>query len=236
MNIYQKLIEVRKAVPYLQKETPGHQYKYTSSAQVLAAVRDKLNELGLLLIPKVLNAKVSSETVDNVNKEGVVFKKTTTYFTELEMEMVWVNADNPEETITVPWYGQGVDIAGEKGVGKALTYAEKYFILKQFNIPTDQDDPDRFQEKWSDQTKETNPVPMPTKPGNRRQTPTPTKPDDRAAELIARINELCAEKNLTPQWLEGKIQHDFKKKGVRELTIAELTRTVAGLEKLQREA
>ena len=40
------------------------------------------------------------------------------------------------------FYGQGVDISGEKGVGKALTYAEKYFLLKFFNIPTDEADPD----------------------------------------------------------------------------------------------
>jgi hypothetical protein len=65
----------------------------------------------------------------------------------LDLEYTWINADNPEETIVIPFYGQGVDIAGEKGVGKALTYAEKYFLLKQFNIATDKDDPDAFQEK-----------------------------------------------------------------------------------------
>jgi hypothetical protein len=47
----------------------------------------------------------------------------------------------------MPFYAQGVDIAGEKGVGKALTYGEKYFLLKTFNIATDKDDPDAFQEK-----------------------------------------------------------------------------------------
>jgi hypothetical protein len=67
--------------------------------------------------------------------------------TELDLEFTWINADKPEETVTVcPWYGQGVDNS-EKGVGKSLTYAEKYFILKTFNIPTDKDDPDSFQEK-----------------------------------------------------------------------------------------
>ena len=35
----------------------------------------------------------------------------------------------------------------EKGVGSALTYAERYFFLKYFNVPTDDDDPDSFQEK-----------------------------------------------------------------------------------------
>lgn len=142
MNIYQRLIEVRKVVPYLQKEAEGQQYKYVSSSQVLASVRRKMDELSLLLIPKILSHQVATKEKPN-NKGGT----TSEYFTELEMEFTWVNAENPEETITVPWYGQGIDTAGEKGVGKALTYAEKYFILKQFNIATDKDDPDSFQEQ-----------------------------------------------------------------------------------------
>ncbi|GIN88666.1 single-stranded DNA-binding protein [Heyndrickxia sporothermodurans] len=146
MNIYQKLVEVRKSVPYLQKEAQGAQYQYVGSSQVLAAVRAKMDELGLLLTVKVIGHNVKSETVENKDKYDKL-KKTTTYFTELDLEFTWINAENPEETLTLPFYGQGVDIAGEKGVGKALTYAEKYFLLKQFNIATDKDDPDSFQEK-----------------------------------------------------------------------------------------
>lgn len=145
MNIYQKLIEVRKSVKYLQKESEGQQYNYVGSSQTLAAVREKLNELGLLLIPSVVGTNVRESTVEYIQRD--MPKRTTTYFTELDMTMTWVNAEKPEETITSQWYGQGVDIAGEKGVGKALTYAEKYYILKFFNIPTDKDDPDAFQAK-----------------------------------------------------------------------------------------
>ena len=152
MNLYQKLIEVRKVVPYLKKESQGHQYNYTGSSQVLAAVRMKLDELGLLLIPQVISSKVSQETVEWTDNKGNP-KKTTTYFTELTMNMTWVNAENPEETISVPWYAQGIDTAGEKGVGKALTYAEKYFMLKQFNIATDKDDPDAFQAKMEEKAR-----------------------------------------------------------------------------------
>lgn len=147
LNIYQKLVEVRKAVPYLRKEAQGKQYNYTGSSQVLASVRAKMDELGLLLIPSVINKELSESIIETFDSEGHVTKRTTTYFTELIMTMTWVNAEKPEETIECHWYGQGVDIAGEKGVGKALTYAEKYFILKQFNIATDKDDPDAFQEK-----------------------------------------------------------------------------------------
>ena len=146
MNIYQKLIEVRKTVPYLQKESEGSQYKYVGSSQVLAAVRKKMDDLGLLLVTRIIDHNVMHETVENVDKYNKV-KKTTTYFTELTLEFTWINAENPEETIVIPFYSQGVDIAGEKGVGKGLTYGEKTFLLKQFNIATDQDDPDAFQER-----------------------------------------------------------------------------------------
>jgi hypothetical protein len=137
LNIYQKLVEVRKSVPYLQKESQGHQYQYTGSSQVLAAVRAKMDELGLMLICKVLGHNLI---------EGKTAKGAKEFMTELDLEFTWINADKPEETVVCPWYGQGVDNS-EKGVGKSLTYAEKYFILKTFNIPTDKDDPDSFQEK-----------------------------------------------------------------------------------------
>jgi hypothetical protein len=149
MNIYQKLIEVRKEVPYIQKADKGSQYQYTGSSRVLASLKKKMDELGLLLVPAITKPTLHESTVEyeetdqNGKKKP---KRTTTYFTELEMTMTWINADEPKEQITVPWYGQGVDIAGEKGVGKALTYAEKYFMLKFFNIATDKDDPDSFQQ------------------------------------------------------------------------------------------
>lgn len=123
MNIYEKLIEVRKAVPFLQKDASGQQYKYNSSSQVIAAVRAKLDEMGLLLITELVSHNLLSETIELVDKDKP--KKTTTYFTEIDLIMTWVNAENPDELIRIPWYAQGVDIAGEKGVGKALTYGRR---------------------------------------------------------------------------------------------------------------
>jgi hypothetical protein len=146
INIYMKLVEVRKTVKYLQKSNEGHQYKYVSSSQVLDAVREKMDELNLLLMVEVVNKNLIIDTVENVDKYNNT-KRTSTYFTELDLKYTWVNAENPQEKIEIPFYAQGVDIAGEKGVGKALTYAEKYFLLKQFNISTDKDDPDSHQKK-----------------------------------------------------------------------------------------
>jgi hypothetical protein len=143
-NLHQKLIEIRKAVPYLQKENQGHGYNYVSSSQVIGALRAAMNDHGVLLVPAMTNATVLERTT----AKGANWNLTC-----IEMEFTWVNTDNPEEKITCPWYAQGYDDM-EKGVGKAATYGEKYFLLKFFNIPTDKDDPDAWK---GDATKETPP-------------------------------------------------------------------------------
>lgn len=138
LNVHQKLSIVRGTIPYLKKEKSGKQFNYVGSSDVLGALHGVINEQGLLLIPSIIDHKVT---------EGATKAGTVNYFTELKMIMTWVNIDNPEDKIECPWYAQGMDLAGEKGVGKALTYAEKYFMLKFFNIATDKDDPDAFQSK-----------------------------------------------------------------------------------------
>ena len=142
LNVYQRLAEVRKAVPYLKKEQKGAQYQYVGSSDVLGSLHAKINEVGLMLIPEIVGHLVTAS--ERTNAKGNISNE---YFTELEMTMMWVNIDDPSDTAKVSWYAQGVDLAGEKGVGKALTYGEKYFLLKFFNIATDKDDPDTFQDK-----------------------------------------------------------------------------------------
>lgn len=145
VKLSQKLLEVRKTVPYLQKKTQGHQYKFVGSSDVLGALREELDKQGLLLYPNVKDSKIQVSSVENKDRYGNL-KVTQTIFTELFIDFEWEDSETGA-TKVVPFYAQGIDTQGEKGVGKALTYAEKYFLLKQFNIPTDQDDPDNFQQK-----------------------------------------------------------------------------------------
>lgn len=151
LNVYQKLAEVRKKVPYLQKGQRSNQYSYVGSSDVLTALNKEINKVGLLLKPEIISSKVTDNHEerwfqDKVKQEAIPTDRIT-YFTELEMLMTWINIEEPSEQIQCRWYAQGVDIAGEKGVGKALTYGEKYFMLKFFNIATDNDDPDKFQKE-----------------------------------------------------------------------------------------
>ena len=166
-NIYEKLIEVRKSCEYLKKDNAGFQFKFVSSSQTLGSLRKAMDEQGLLLIPSVLENKVSDHTTSKDGHE---------YFTELVMTFTWVNAEKPEERIDCKWYGQGLD-TGEKGVGKALTYAEKYFLLKFFNIATDKDDPDSFQKKT-----DTKPAPKVEKKAE------PVKVEPKLSEVVENIS------------------------------------------------
>ena len=128
MPIHEKMLEIRRHVGPLSKdERNEHQgFNYVSSVKVLEAVREKMNELGILIFPRIGNVRISD--------------RGKQILTEIWVDYKWYDTES-KESIDVEWYAQGLDI-GEKGVGKALTYGEKFLVLKTFNIPTPQHDPD----------------------------------------------------------------------------------------------
>ena len=147
LNLYQKIVEVRKCVPFLQKDTQGYKYKYVAGVSILSAIHDKMNELGLLLMPSVSNRTYHTETV--INSKGEESKQR---IIEAEMILTWVDAESSEK-IEVPWllFGEQNDIS--KAFGSGLTYSERYYLLKALNIPTDEDDPDAKDEPKASQQK-----------------------------------------------------------------------------------
>lgn len=134
MSLYGKLLEMQRRVDGLIKDgrNVSDKYDFASDENVLDRFRPIMDELGLLLIPSVRDARVH---------EGTTRSGTARFLTEVFYTMTWRDTESGE-TLEVPWYAQGVDLAGEKGVGKAATYGEKYFFLKFFHIPTRKDDPD----------------------------------------------------------------------------------------------
>lgn len=147
MNIYQRLIEIRKACHYLQKNAgdveTGMKYKYVSSSQTLEAFRLAMDKYNVLFIPRIIKHEVRLEVREKWYN-GAMTGKTFERLTDLEVEYQIIAADNPDESIKIPWAAQGVDTQ-EKGLGKALTYGEKYIFMKLFNVATDKDDPDNHQ-------------------------------------------------------------------------------------------
>lgn len=132
-----KLATIYSEVGALKKKK-GKQYDFVSSDIVLHELRGLIIKQNLLLIPNVKDTKA------RVLRKGTGRDEQLIMFTELFMTYTWKDVESGD-SLTVDWYGQGVEYTGEKGVGKALTYAEKYFLLKFFNIPTDSDDPDANQ-------------------------------------------------------------------------------------------
>ena len=136
LNLYQRLLEVQKAVTYFQQNEQGDRFKYVASGPVLTTIREAMDAAGVILSVSVIDAQVQLKCV----------YKDVQHFTQINVEFVWINVDNPEERLVWRMYGQGID-SGEKGVGKALTYAEKYGLLKFFHIATGKhDDPDSYQD------------------------------------------------------------------------------------------
>ena len=53
MNLHQKLVEIRKNIKGFSKDTKGYDYIFVSGTQILRAVKDKMDELGVLLVPEI---------------------------------------------------------------------------------------------------------------------------------------------------------------------------------------
>lgn len=143
MNIYQKIVEVRKHVQGFSKDKKSYGYDYVSGNQILRAVKDKMDELQLMLMPSIDSDTLKWEKHEYVTAKG---KAALDFIVEAKMTYTWVNAENPEEQIVVPWVcvgQQADDIA--KAMGTAMTYNERYFLLKFFGLPTDEDDADARQ-------------------------------------------------------------------------------------------
>lgn len=134
MKLSEKLLQIQMAVDAIIKDgqNQSDRYDFASDENVLNRFRPLMDQHKLLLIPLVTAAQLH---------EGTTKSGTSRYLTELTLTMAWLDTETGER-MDVPWYSQGVDLAGEKGVGKALTYAEKYFLLKFFHVPTKKDDPD----------------------------------------------------------------------------------------------
>lgn len=137
MNLYQKIIEVRKVAGGFAKDKKSFGYEYVSGNQILNKIKDKMNEVGLILQPSTLAGEHQLFCYTNAKGQDKVDIQVWG-----EMAYTWINADEPAEREVITWayYGQQDDIS--KAFGSALTYSERYFLLKYFGLPTDDDDPD----------------------------------------------------------------------------------------------
>ena len=168
-----KLAKIMGEVNNVEKngENKFHGYKYAMEQDMLVAVRKKLSEANIFV-----TTSVRSVEIRETPKEG--------FLTTIITDHLFTDGETGE-TLTAASAGQGTD-KGDKGVYKAITGATKYFISKNFLIPTG-DDPESFDEKRESagrapkqavraQPVQTPPqlqnaVPMPLKPAENKSYP-----------------------------------------------------------------
>ena len=140
MAIYRKLAEIQSAVKGMTKDKSAYNYEYVTGDKVLNAIRPLMDSKGMLLLPSVKNVETQVVNYDawDKNAKGIVTKTEILYV--VTMEMKWVDSEDGE-TLVETWAGSGMN-AFDKGFGSALTYGERYYLLKTFHIATDRDDVD----------------------------------------------------------------------------------------------
>lgn len=140
MAVYKKLAEIQSTVKGLAKDKSAYNYDYVTGDKLLSHIRPMMNEMGLLLLPSVTNVDTQVVTYDayDRNAKGIITKTEILY--SVSMEMKWVDSTDGDIVIE-KWAGAGMN-AFDKGFGSALTYGERYYLLKTFHIPTDRDDVD----------------------------------------------------------------------------------------------
>lgn len=152
LNIYQKLAKIRKQVEVIQRNKKGYGYTYVSEDEILAKISGFMDKYALSLIPSVVhNSSIvsphSTKKTKSTNKGEIYEENVNEVLVSADMVFTWVNNENPEERVDVPWILVGHQSDGSQSFGSGLSYAMRYFLLKFFNIATPDDDPDKWRSK-----------------------------------------------------------------------------------------
>lgn len=144
MNIYQKLHKIQSQVLGLGKDKDGQNYRYVTGSKVIEHIKPLMNDLGLILKQEVLS--IDNERQDYIVGFGTAKERTKSeILSKVMMRFTWIDTETGEKDENL--FGANGQNDWEKGLGSALTYAERYFLLKYFHIATDEDDIDNPERK-----------------------------------------------------------------------------------------
>ena len=191
-NIFQRMsaitAELRTVAKNLTVPTGGkNSYKAVSERDILDAVKPLEEKHGVYSYPvgrTVLESNLlESENAYTDQRGNTTVKKTTTFMMRIETVYRFVNVDKPDEYIDTITFAEGID-SQDKGSGKAMTYADKYALMKAYKISTGDDpDQDASEEKEYRRSAPT----QAQKPQAKQSSP--------RAMLISKLDELGIDKN-----------------------------------------
>lgn len=223
LNIHQRMAaitaELQTVAKNLNVETgKGKGYKAVSERDVIDAVKPLEAKHGVYSYPASRRVLESAALESESEWNGKVTKKTT-FFERIETVYRFVNTDDPTDFIETTTFAEGID-SQDKGSGKAMTYADKYAIMKAYKISTG-DDPDQTASEDVNYTSKATPAPMCADCGKhvypvKKRDGTMWSVNDMAEYSRRRFDRcLCAdcmkkaekkdrEKEREERWLEGE--------------------------------
>ena len=145
MNIYEKMSAITAEIGVVEKNlnvkvNSNSSYKAVSERDVLDAVKPIEQKYRVYSYPA--NRKIVDRDVLTKETEyNGTITRTNTLFMRVETVYRFVNIDKPDQFIETTVYGDGLD-TGDKASGKAMTYADKYALMKAYKLSTG-DDPDK---------------------------------------------------------------------------------------------
>lgn len=145
MNIYQKMSAITADLQTVAKNLTvdtgkGKGYKAVSERDIIDAVKPLEAKHGVYSFPVDRDILEASVLESESEYNGKVTKKST-FFSRIKTVYRFVNIDQPDEYIDMVTFAEGIDTQ-DKGSGKAMTYADKYALMKAYKISTG-DDPDQ---------------------------------------------------------------------------------------------
>lgn len=153
LNLVQKLAKIRAMSELATKSKQGYNYTYTDVTEILAKVTSGMKKYNVSLIPSIVPQTANVSQLVSVNtkidRQGNTKDITTTemLFTA-DMTFRWVNDDNPEEHIDVPWFITGSMSDCSQSLGAACSYGMRQFLTSYFQIAQSSDlDVDAYRSK-----------------------------------------------------------------------------------------
>lgn len=153
LNLVQKLAKIRAMSEIATKSKQGYNYTYTDVTEILAKVTSGMKKYNVSLIPSIVPQTANVSQLVSVNtkidRQGNAKDVTTTemLFTA-DMTFRWVNDDNPEEYIDVPWFITGSMSDCSQSLGAACSYGMRQFLTSYFQIAQSSDlDVDAYRSK-----------------------------------------------------------------------------------------
>lgn len=147
MNIFQKMAAITAELKAVEKDltvqtTKTSSYKAVSERGILDAIKPLEEKYRVYSYPvgrKVLESNlIQNESVYEDAKGNKTTTPKTAYMTRIETTYRFVNIDNPTDFIETTTFAEGID-SQDKGSGKAMTYADKYALMKSYKVSTGED-------------------------------------------------------------------------------------------------